>query len=217
MRQHMPMFKNFLTGITYSFLLFLSSYTLSESLTLSPFKQWRQKDFVGTNAYHFHQENQSPVVQISANNSASGLFLEKDINIDQTTFLQWSWKINHVLKNIDERSKKGDDFAARVYVVTSTGPFPWQKRSLCYVWSNNQAINTTWPNPFTGKVKMIALDSGNGAAGSWRQHQRNIQQDFELAFNKKYSKIEAIAIMTDTDNSQKQATGWYKNIRLIKK
>ena len=213
----MPMFKYFLPGIIYSFLLSFSTYTLSESLALSPFKQWRQKDFVGTNSYYFQQENQSSVVQISANKSASGLFLEKDINIDQTTFLQWSWKINHVLKNIDEHSKKGDDFAARVYVITSTGPFPWQKRSLCYVWSNNQAINSTWPNPFTGKVKMIALNSGNRLAGSWQHHQRNIQQDFERAFNIKHSQIEAIAIMTDTDNSQQQATGWYKNIRLIKK
>jgi len=213
----MPIFKYLLHGIIYSFLLSFSTYSLSDSLALSPFKQWRQKDFVATNAYYFHQENQSSVVQISANKSASGLFLEKDININQTPFLRWSWKINHVLKNIDERSKKGDDFAARVYVITSTGPFPWQKRSLCYVWSNNQAINSTWPNPFTGKVKMIALNSGNNLAGSWQHHQRNIQQDLEHAFNKRYSKIEAIAIMTDADNSQQQATGWYKNIRLIGK
>jgi hypothetical protein len=64
---------------------------------------------------------------------------------------------------------------------------------------------------------MIALNSGNNLAGSWQHHQRNIQQDFQNAFNKKYSKIEAIAIMTDTDNSQQQATGWYKNIRLVEK
>jgi len=211
----MAIFKYFLPGIIYSFLLSFSTYSLSDSIALIPFKQWRQKDFVATNSYYFHQENQSSVVQISANKSASGLFLEKDININQTPFLQWSWKINHVLKNLDEHSKKGDDFPARVYVITSTGPFPWQKRSLCYVWSNNQAINSTWSNPFTGKVKMIALDSGNNLAGSWQHHQRNIQQDFENAFNKKYSQIEAIAIMTDTDNSQQQATGWYKNIRLV--
>jgi len=215
MRQLMAIFKYFLPGIIYSFLLSFSTYSLSDSIALIPFKQWRQKDFVATNSYYFHQENQSSVVQISANKSASGLFLEKDININQTPFLQWSWKINHVLKNLDEHSKKGDDFPARVYVITSTGPFPWQKRSLCYVWSNNQAINSTWSNPFTGKVKMIALDSGNNLAGSWQHHQRNIQQDFENAFNKKYSQIEAIAIMTDTDNSQQQATGWYKNIRLV--
>ena len=213
----MAIFKYFLAGIIYSLLLSFSTYSLSDSLALNPFKQWRQKDFVATNSYYFYQEKQSSVVQISANKSASGLFLEKDIDINQTPFLQWSWKINHVLTNIDEHSKKGDDFAARVYVITSTGPFPWQKRSLCYVWSNNQAINSTWPNPFTGKVKMIALNSGNHLAGSWQHHQRNIQQDFENAFNKKYSQIEAIAIMTDTDNSQQQATGWYKNIRLTGK
>jgi len=200
----------------YCILLLQSATILSEELLLREFTSWQQKDFVGTNTFHFSTDKQSSLVKITADKTASGLFLEDNINITKTPVLKWSWKIDQVLKNIDEHSKKGDDFAARVYVVTSTGPFPWQKRSLCYVWSNNQAIEAVWPNPFTGKVKMIALDSGNTLAGTWQHHQRNIQEDFESAFNQKYKKIEAIAIMTDTDNSQQQATGWYKNFRLTK-
>ena len=56
-----------------------------------------------------------------ANNSASGLGKEIEINLNNTPFINITWKVEKDLKGIDERSKKGHDYAARVFVVKKTG------------------------------------------------------------------------------------------------
>ncbi|MEH6445682.1 MAG: DUF3047 domain-containing protein [Oceanospirillaceae bacterium] len=195
-----------------SFVLLISSSTFISAQALTDFKDWKQKNFVGNNQYKFSLEKDMPMVKISSNQTSSGLFLEKKINLNKSPILNWSWKVSNVLQSLKEKTKQGDDFAARVYVLTSTGPFPWQKKTLSYVWSNYQKIGSSWPNPYTGKVIMIALDSGKQRIGEWRTHQRNVQQDLEAAFGEKYDKIDVIAIMTDTDNSKQKAVGWYKNM-----
>lgn len=187
-----------------------SSY--SDALPLEAFQHWQQKDFVGTNQYYFKTENSAPLVKVESKQSASGLFLKNSVNLNKTPILNWSWKIDHALDTANERKKSGDDFAARVYVLASTGPLPWQTKALSYVWSSYQKIGLQWKNPYTGKVMMISVDSGEELAGSWQHHQRNVQQDLELAFGKIFNKIDVIAVMTDTDDSNQQVTAWYKNI-----
>ncbi|NRA20081.1 MAG: DUF3047 domain-containing protein [Oceanospirillaceae bacterium] len=185
--------------------------TVATTAPLSAFNNWQQKDFKGANLYRYNHQDQVSMVRVDSDKTASGLFLEQQVDLNKTPFLNWSWKISNILQSVDERTKAGDDFAARVYVLTSTGFLPWQKHTLAYVWSNNQPIEQRWLNPYTDKVVMIAVDSGTDLVGTWQHHRRNVQQDLERAFGKKYHKIDVIAIMTDTDNSSQQATGWYKN------
>lgn len=179
---------------------------------LASFEKWEQKSFVGENLFLFSQGSEGPEVKIVSDKASSGLFLEKKIDLNKTPVINWSWKVSNVLRSLKEKSKKGDDFAARVYVLTSTGPFPWQKKTISYVWSNYQSVGTQWPNPYTDKVMMLALNSGAQKVNTWQHHKRNVQQDLETAFGQKFDEIDVIAIMTDTDNTKQQATGWYKGI-----
>ncbi len=180
---------------------------------LASFDQWEQKDFVGKSVIRFSKEGQQAVVEMVSNKTSSGLFLKKEVDLNKTPFISWSWKTSNVLRSLKEKNKQGDDFPARLYVLTSTGPLPWQKKTISYVWSNYQKIGSQWPNPYTSKVIMIAVDSGAEKVGTWQDHKRNVQQDLERAFGEKFDQVDVIAIMTDTDNSKQQATGWYKNIR----
>lgn len=196
---------------TLALWLFLSAMmtnSYSYALSLEDFRNWEKKDFVDTNQYLFNTDNSTPSVKVTSKHSASGLFLKKKVDLNQTPVLNWSWKIDKALHTLNERKKSGDDFAARVYVLTSTGPLPWQKKSLSYVWSSYQETGLQWKNPYTGKVIMMSIDTGEQHAGTWQHHRRNVQQDLERAFGKKFDQI---AVMTDTDNSKQQATAWYKN------
>jgi hypothetical protein len=120
--------------------------------------------------------------------------------------------VDQVLSGVDERSKAGDDYPARVYVVVSGGAAFWKTRSLVYVWSSNQAVGATWNNAFTGNARVMALRSGMRDAGGWVSEKRNIRADFRQLFGEDIRQIDAVALMTDTDNSGQSATAWYGDI-----
>ena len=60
-------------------------------------------------------------LKAEANNSASGLGKEIKINLKETPFLNITWKVEKDLPGIDEDSKKGHDYAARVYIEKNIG------------------------------------------------------------------------------------------------
>ena len=52
-----------------------------------------------------------------ADNAASGLGKEIKINLNKTPFINITWKIEKDLKGIKENTKKGHDYAARVFAI----------------------------------------------------------------------------------------------------
>lgn len=170
---------------------------------------WEEKSFAGNTRYTARL-NQSPLsVHAQTQASASGLYREIRIDLNQTPFLNWSWKIENTLGQIDETSKSGDDYPARIYIVVSGGIRFWKTRALNYVWSSNQPQNSHWPNAFTENAHMLAIDSGNSKAGQWLSHRRNVKRDLQKYLGLDVSHIDAIAIMSDSDNSGLNSSAEY--------
>lgn len=210
----MPSWKSILTPLIIAL---LSSQAGAMTIPLfdeNGIKQWHEKTFSGTTHYQITKDNNQPVLQAVTDGSASGLYYEQQLPISPTTTLEWSWKVANTFPSIDETSKAGDDFPARIYVIVSDGPFFWQTRSLVYVWASSQPIKSRWPNAYTSNAVMWAVDSGDKQLNRWSSHSRNLQQDLKAAFGKTYQQIEAIAIMSDSDNSNNRSTAWYGNICL---
>ena len=86
-----------------------------------------------------------------ANNAASGLGKEVKINLNQTPFINITWKVEKDLPGIKENTKKGHDFAARVFVIKKTGATPLSNRAINYVFSSNNEVGLNWPSPYTKK------------------------------------------------------------------
>ncbi len=175
-------------------------------------KNWQEKSFAGNTQYQLMRENEHTVLKATTNASASGLFREIVIDLNKTPYLNWSWKVDNIYQGNDEHSKDGDDYPARIYVVVSGGVFFWKTRAVNYVWSSNQAIGTHWKNAYTGNARMIALRSGESETGQWLTEKRNIREDLKQLFGEAFDEINAIAIMSDSDNSGQRATAWYGNI-----
>ena len=72
-----------------------------------------------------------------ADNAASGLGKEVKIDLNKTPFINITWKIEKDLPGIKENTKKGHDFAARVFAVKKTGATPLSNRAINYVFSSN--------------------------------------------------------------------------------
>ncbi|MEH6577864.1 MAG: DUF3047 domain-containing protein [Amphritea sp.] len=184
------------------------------AFTQTDISQWLEQSFAGSTRYQLITDETGPVLMAKSEATASGLYFKKTLSITPDTTLEWRWKIGNIYQNIDERSKAGDDFPARIYVIVSDGPFFWQKRTLVYVWSSYQPIDTRWVNPFTSRAIMWAVESGAEKQNQWISYHRNLYWDLKTVFGRHYNQIEAIAIMSDSDNSQQSATAWYGDISL---
>ena len=175
-------------------------------------QDWQTKSFKGETRYSIDDRSGQRALFADSQGTASGLYREIRVDLNRTPWLNWSWRVDKVLNGVDERSKAGDDYPARVYVVVSGGAAFWKTRSLVYVWSSNQPVGTTWNNAFTANARVMALRSGTKDAGRWVSEKRDIRADFRQLFGEDIEAIDAVALMTDTDNSGQSATAWYGDI-----
>ncbi len=151
-------------------------------------------------------------IRAEANNSASGLGKKVKINLNKTPFLNITWKVEKDLQGIIEDSKKGHDYAARVFVIKKTGATPLSNRAMNYVFSSNKDINTYHQSPFTKKSIDYVLSTTKKNLNEWVSVKVNVKDHFIKFHNLDLDEINGVAIMSDTDNSKLKAISYYQNI-----
>ena len=147
-----------------------------------------------------------------ADNAASGLGKEIKINLDKTPFLNITWKIEQDLAGIKENTKKGHDFAARVFAIKKTGATVLSNRAINYVFSSNEDVGLNWPSPYTKKSIDNVLSTTKENLDQWVSVKANVKEDFKKLHNLDVNELDGLAIMSDTDNSKKKAVAYYQNI-----
>ena len=162
--------------------------------------------------YSLGNNENGKFIRAEANNSASGLGKEIKINLNETPFLNITWKIEKDLPGIDEDSKKGHDYAARVFVVKKTGATPLSNRAMNYVFSSNNDVNTYHPSPFTKKSIDYVLSTTKENLNEWVTVKANVRDHFQKFHNLDLDEINGVAIMSDTDNSKLSSIAYYQNI-----
>jgi len=176
---------------------------------------WEERSFSGETRYRAVELDNRAVLEAVADDSASALYREIEIDLESTPCLHWTWRIEAPLgRDVDERSKAGDDYPARLYVVRRGGLAFWRTRALNYVWSSAQPVGTRWDNAYAGEnARMWALDSGAAEAGEWVSHVRDVRADWRAAFGEDIDSLDGVAVMTDTDDTGGAARAWYADIR----
>ena len=151
-------------------------------------------------------------LKAEAEGVASGLGIEKKINLLKTPYINITWKVEKDLSGIDELSKKGHDYAARVFVIKKTGSTALSNRAINYVFSSNEPINKFWKSPFTKKSTDYVLSTTINNFDEWVTVKSNVREDFKKIYNLDVDEIDGVALMTDTDNSKKLAIAYYQKI-----
>ena len=151
-------------------------------------------------------------LRAEAENAASGLGKEIRINLNKTPFINITWKIEKDLKGINEKTKKGHDFAARVFVVKKTGLTALSNKALNYVFSSNNSINESWRSPYTKSSIEYVLSTTKDNLNEWVTVKANVKEHFKKLHNLKVEEITGVAIMTDTDQTKIRAISYYQNI-----
>ena len=147
-----------------------------------------------------------------ADNAASGLGKEDKIDLNKTPFINITWKIEKDLPGIEENTKKGHDFAARVFVVKKTGATLLSNRAINYVYSSNREIGSNSPSPYTKKSIDNVLSSTKYNFNEWVTVKANVKEDFKKFHNLEVDELDGLAIMSDTDNSKMKTVAYYQNI-----
>jgi hypothetical protein len=165
-------------------------------------------------AYRLLDDAGVQVLEARCANSASGYVWKEKIDLTQTPKLSWRWRVDNLFHGIREREKSGDDFPARLYVVRDGGWAIWRTRSLVYVWSNGESDVQDWPSAYTAQAHVIALHSGKKGLGQWQAEQRDIRADFKTYFGEDVDHVDAVALMSDCDDSGRTAHTLFGDIKL---
>ena len=163
--------------------------------------------------------------------SASGLVaaLPENFDLEATPLLRWRWRAERVAEGPDERSKPGDDFAARVSVMFPFEPerASWFERArnvvaarlagrevpgsaLYFVWTSKAPPGTTWKSPYGDEIELVALE--RGASEEWIEAEVDVVGAYRKAFGRNPPRPAAVGLMSDSDNHCGRARAWYAGL-----
>ncbi len=197
--------------------LLVISSSKSENLkvfefTNEEFDQLKKRKVKGETTWTLGSNESGNFIKAEAEGVGSGLGKEVLINLNKTPIINITWKIEKDLSGINENSKKGHDFAARVFVVKKTGSTALSNRAVNYVFSSNNEIGKYWRSPYTKKSIDYVLSTTKQHLNEWVTVKANVKEHFKLLHDLDVNELNGVAIMTDTDNSKLKAISYYQNI-----
>ena len=201
----------FLSSISFSYSQNIEVFKFTDE-ELSNLKVRKVRGAKNMTEYNILTEDGVNILKAEVENGGSGLGKEAPIDLNQTPFLNITWKVEQGLPGIDEKSKKGHDFAARFFVVKKTGMTPLSNKAINYVFSSNSSIGENWPSPYTKSSIDYVLSSIDKNKNEWVTVKTNVKEDYKRFHNLNVDILDGVAIMVDTDQSKSQAISYYKNI-----
>ena len=197
--------------------LMFSNTVIAEKVTVFDFTEkeletLKVKKVKGKTTWLLGSNENGNFIKAEAEGKASGLGKEIIIDLLKTPFINITWKVEKDLPGIVENSKKGHDYAARVFVIKKTGSTALSNRAINYVYSSNNNVDENWPSPYTKKSIDYILSSTKEDLNKWVTVKANVKEDFMRFHGLDLKDLTGVAIMTDTDNSKLMAISYYQNI-----
>jgi len=194
-----------------------SGYVFAEKVivfnfTEEEFNTLEVKKVKGETTWNLGSNENGNFIRAEAEGKGSGLGKKVKIDLLKTPFINITWKVEKDLSGIIENSKKGHDYAARVFVIKKTGSTLLSNRAINYVFSSNNKISENWPSPYTKKSIDYVLSTTIDNLNKWVTVKANVKEDFIALHGIEVNDISGVAIMTDTDNSKLKAISYYQNI-----
>lgn len=172
-------------------------------------------------------------LQVQARHSVSILRQQFSPALTRTGDLVFSWQIDALPQGADLKNTANADAPVRILLAFDGDRSRWSARThrlselsrlitgeelpyatLSYVWSNHDAPGTVLIHPRTDRIRKLVVESGSGQLGRWRDYRRDVRADFIQAFGEEPGPLRAVALMTDTDNTESSLRAWYGALRL---
>jgi hypothetical protein len=174
------------------------------------------------------------VVEARAEGSSSGLVVLVDIDPSKYPWLTWRWKVAQLVPGADNTRRETEDAPARIEVSFDGDPKKltigdrlWATQvkawtgvdlpyaTLEYVWGAGAPKDTVIVNTWTGRIRMLLVESGPERVGEWVTETRNVYEDYQRVFGEPPGRITAVGIISDTDATGAKAEAYYGDIALL--
>jgi hypothetical protein len=171
------------------------------------------------------------VLRAEATGGASGLALH---TTTVRSLLAWRWRVDSRPTTLaDERTREGDDFAARVMVTFASRPGAGMAdalqdaaarlaghdelpaAALAYVFARGLPAGTAFRSPYTERVTTLVVRGAEDGTGTWYRERRDLAADFERHFGGPMPAITGIQLLTDSDNAGGTACTLYDDLAFV--
>ena len=154
---------------------------------------------------------------IKLRSDSSSLSLEKSILVDlkQTPYLEWEWKVTILPKEGTFTAAESDDQAAQLLVTFSKSLFE-RRKVITYLWDSTAPKGTMAEAPAAPlflNIKAVVVESGDSHMGKWVLEKRNLVEDFRMLFGTAPEQVIGLRIQINSQHTQSDAEAFWKTIR----
>jgi hypothetical protein len=172
-------------------------------------------------------------IQVVSESSVSIAFLNIDVDLEATPYLEWSWQSLTPVIDSDVTAKGGDDRNLAIYIA-----FPYQPeeasfgyrfrraviellrgpdtpdRVLTYIWGGGAERGAKVVNPYTQKNgQLIFLRTPEDGEGIWFDERIDLRADFTEAFGFSPASPTFIGITADSDDTASMVEARVRGLR----
>ncbi len=177
--------------------------------------------------YTIENQGRESVLRAESRASASAIVYRDTFSVYDYPHLRWKWKVENVYEKGNARSKDGDDYPLRIYVLFEYDPDRaslLQKlrrelgrrifgedlplATLVYIWANREDEKGIIPSPYTSEARMFVLQKGKRNLGRWIVEERNMLEDYRKAFGADPPARATLGIMNDSDNTKEASVSY---------
>jgi len=182
--------------------------------------EWGQREKDDNVTYQLMEED--GVQFLCAHSKRTDNFIIKKIQVDivEYPYLNWKWKGLIFPPNGDESVKSTCDVVASMNVVLRASR--WRPKTIKYSWSTTLEEGTRTASPFAvwpSRADIVVVQSGTDEKNNWVTEKVNVLEDYlkfyELENVDSYI-VEAIVIMSDSDNTSSESKALYADIHFSK-
>jgi hypothetical protein len=171
---------------------------------------WKSRGGDMSSVYRVRSK-QEVFLEARAVNSAVAIAKDFSYEPKEYPFLKWWWRALEIPKGGDERFKETGDSAAAIYVIFEDFLRP---NTIKYVWSASLPPGTTTESPYDSKTKIVVLRSQHSPLEEWILETVNVYNDYKRLFAGEPKPVQAIGIMSDSDNTRSKAVAHYRDMAI---
>ncbi len=177
---------------------------------------WELTEKTGKAELSLVKDGNGRVLRLRSNSSSFAIQKEVDIDLKQTPFLEWQWKVTEIPKRGDFRSLGTDDQAAQLYLVFT--PDFLQKDVIAYIWDSNApkgiTAEPTFPPvyPFL-RIRVVVLESGEAEKGKWITENRNVVEDYRKLYGGEPGNIAGIRIQINSQHTKSRSEAYWRYLK----
>ena len=163
-------------------------------------------------SYSLAKKDGVAALKIATDDSASMLVRFVDFDLAKYRFLSWRWLVEKPIQSpIDERTDKGDDHPARLFIAFSNAA--GERRALEIIWGNR--LLGRGDVKFRGSFPHYVANGGNDNVGRWHDEQIDLSKLFKRFWpDDRLGRVTDIAVFCDSDETDTSSVSYFADIRL---